>query len=539
MKKSATPKKRPSSADDKMKISRIVDAIVAECSPLPDTTNLFSKIRELEHSDTDYTTFLAKRFSKSTIAEQSFMINHLFPHLKRFSLAESLNSIVQKETLAPRIIIDVLHYLIRSDSMINHQLLDDANQAEEIANQLSALLESKHSLESNEGAALFKKFCETPPSFQLGIVMELTHAKKEKTLPLLLGIVNTKSKLAYNIVDFLGSFTDKNSAYLLNQILKGTKDKDLSKNIKKTLYRLKNKGIEVSPPEPDTTTSKTEKKKVPLPPPTAYATTIDPLGERLILAIKPKTDQELTIFQFLTSDQKGINDLIASVTTPKDFKNYLTKIESTKEITMVEIDLAYCHFLIKESSQHNHTSGTPIPGNYFLWKKFFGEYDTHSKQATIYSLFNADEIRSQEFLLQQSEALIDKYTFTFWLLEWKLLVDTQKKIHDIEDSLLVLSEYQKDERINEIVKNTARLFFDDHKRLSFQRRLEDTAYILWKAGKIDDSKSAFAAALAFAPGGAPSDDHPFALKTVKQNVKFLKEQTEKEKRSESGRIVLP
>jgi len=497
MKKHATPKKAKSSADDKTKISKIVDAIVAECSPLPDTTNLFNKIRELENSNIDYTTLLAKRFGKSTIPEQEFMINHLFPHLKRLSLSESLNSIVQKETLAPRITIDVLHYLIRSDSMINHQLLEDTNKAEEIANQFSTLLESSNSLESHDGTTLFKKFCETPPSFQLGIVMELTHLKGEKTLPLLLKILSTKSKIAHNIIDFLGSFADKNSAHLLNQVLKETKDKELSKNIKKTLYRLKNKGIEVSPTEPDIKT-KTEKKKVPLLPPTAYATTID-----------------------------------------KDFKNYLTKIESTKEITMVEIDLDYCHFLIKESSQRNHTSGTSIPGNYFLWKKFFGEYDKNSDKATTYNLLNSDEIRSQEFLLQQSEGLIDKYKFTFWLLEWKLLVNCQKEIHEIENSLLVLSEHQKDERINETVKNTSRLFFDDKNRSSFQRRLEDTAYILWKAGKIEDSKSAFAAALAFAPGGTPSEDHPFALKTVKQNFKFLKEQTEKEKRSDSGRIVLP
>ena len=154
-------------------------------------------------------------------------------------------------------------------------------------------------------------------------------------------------------------------------------------------------------------------------------------------------------------------------------------------------------------------------------------------------MLNSDEIISHEFLLQQSEELIDKYKFTFWLLEWKLLVDCQKEIHEIENSLLVLSEYQKDERINETVKNTSRLFFDDKNRSSFQRRLEDTAYILWKAGKTEDSKSAFAAALAFTPGGTPSEDHPFALKTVKQNFKFLKEQTQKEKRSDSGRIVLP
>ena len=538
MKKKSTKRKSKPPADDKANISRIVDEIVAECLPLPDTANLFSKIRELENATIDYTTVLSRKFSKSTIPEQGFMINHLFPHLKRLSLSESLNNVVQKETLAPRIIVDILHYLIRSDTIIDNQLLEEANRAEEIVNQFSTLLESNESLESQDGSTLFDKFLEIPSSFQLGIIMELIHFKGEKTLPLILKFFSTKSKIAHNVTDFLGSLADKNSAQLLNQILEGTKDKELSRNIKKTLYRLKNKGVEVPSPKP-TTIIKTGGKEVQLPSPTAYVTTMDPLGERLILAVKPKSDQELTIFQFLVSDQKGINDLIASVAIYKDFENYLSKVKNTKEVTMVEIDLAYCHLLIKESSQRNHVSGTTIPGNYFLWKKFFGEYDTHLDKAMIYNLLNAEEIVSQKILLQQSEDLIKKYEFTFWLLEWKLLVDCYKEIHEVENSLLVLTEQQKDARINETVQKTARLFFDDKNRFLFQRRLEETAYILWETGKVEDSKSAFAAALAFAPGTIPIEDHPFALKTVKENFRFLKEHSQKEKRSESGRIVIP
>ena len=86
-----------------------------------------------------------------------------------------------------------------------------------------------------------------------------------------------------------------------------------------------------------------EKKKVQLPSSTSYATTMDPLGERLILAVKPKNDQELTIFQFLVSDQKGINDLIASVATHKDFENYLRKVKNTKEVTHCTIILCVAY----------------------------------------------------------------------------------------------------------------------------------------------------------------------------------------------------
>ena len=141
MKKSASKKKTSAGADDKAKVSAIVDEIIAECLPLPDPTVLFSKIKDLENIPIDYTSVLSKKFSKSSISEQDFMINHLFPHLKRLSLSESLNAVLQKETIAPRILVDILHYLIRSDTMVDNQLLERANKAEEIAMHLATLLD--------------------------------------------------------------------------------------------------------------------------------------------------------------------------------------------------------------------------------------------------------------------------------------------------------------------------------------------------------------------------------------------------------------
>ncbi len=538
MPKKTSRKKGKPGNEDKARVTRIVDEIVSESSPLPDTTHLFSKIRELENTTADYTATLSKKFSKSTIDEQLFMINHLFPHLKRLSLSESLTSVLKKETFAPRILVDILHYLIRSDTIVDSQLLESATKAGEIASQLSARLEENDRLKSSEAEKLITSFHEMSYSLQLGIVMELLHFKGKQILPLLLTIFSTKNRVAPKVIDFLGSRADENAIYLLNRLLEEIDDKELSKSIKKTLYRLKNKGIEVSPPKA-TKIPPTKKKEIPLPPPSAYATTMDPLGERLILAIKPKSDQELNIFQFLVSDQKGINDLIASITTPKDFDNYLEKISGAKDITMVEIDLDYCHFLIKEASQKNHASGTKIPEHFFLWKKFFTSDKTLLNRAAIHTLLNAEEIKAKELLLKRSEDLVDKYHFAYWLLEWKLLIECYKELYEIENSLIVLTDHQKKSRTAEITQKTARLFFDDKNRILFKRRLEEIAYILFKTDRKEDAQSALAAALAFEPGGVASENHPFALKTVEKNFAFLKEQSQKEQRSDTGRIILP
>ncbi|GEM_PF-2069165 len=537
--KNKEPQKAPGpAAEEKAGIARIVDEILAGCATLPDTTILFSKIRKLEHSAIDYAAIVSRRFGKSTITEQAFMINHLFPHLKKFSLSESLNSVVQKESFAPQILLDVLHYLIRSDTIVDSNLLQSANEAEELANQLGKLLEDSKTMQTQEGARLLTAFAALKPSCQMGIIMELVHYKKDQALPLLASLMQEKSAIAHRIIDFLSSRADKTEVRLLQCLLKETRDKELSKGIKKTLYRLKNKGIEVVLHEP-AAPAPPSKKRISLPSPSAYATTMDPLGERLIVAAKPKTEQDLLILQFLLSDQKGINDLIASTAAQKDFTAYLNKLKTTREISMVEIDLDYCHFLITESSRKNHASGTRIPENFFLWKKMFGRPERELERAAIYTLLSADEIRSQDFLLNQSPSLIEKHESAFWLLEWQLLLDCYKEVYEVENSLLVLSDAQKKVRENEIVQKTARLFFNDANRRLFQRRLEEIAFIFWESGQKDDAKVAFAAAMAFSPDGVPSDKHPFALQTVIKNFSFLKEQSQKEKRSESGRIILP
>jgi len=174
-----------------------------------------------------------------------------------------------------------------------------------------------------------------------------------------------------------------------------------------------------------------------------------------------------------------------------------------------------------------------------LWKKFSNEIGDSLESAMIYRILNAEEIRSQESLLGKSPGLLKERELTLWLLEWRFLLDSYRELYDAEHSTLVLAEYQKEQRVSEIVNKTTRQFFDDKNRLVFQRRLEETAYILWKKGNVEDAKAALAAALAFAPQGVPSEKHPFALKTVEENFKFLKEQAQKEKRSDSGRIILP
>jgi hypothetical protein len=148
--------------------------------------------------------------------------------------------------------------------MVDNQLLERANKAEEIANHLATLLEENASLESQDSEKLLSNFNETSPALQLGILMELFHLKGEKILPLFLHLLKTKNSVAPKIIDFLGSRADTGAVYLLTQILTGTEDKELSKGIKKTLYRLKNKGIEYVPPEPLTAVP-AQREEVPLP----------------------------------------------------------------------------------------------------------------------------------------------------------------------------------------------------------------------------------------------------------------------------------
>ncbi|MFH1624610.1 MAG: hypothetical protein ABID54_05565, partial [Pseudomonadota bacterium] len=175
---------------------------------------------------------------------------------------------------------------------------------------------------------------------------QLIQEAGEKSLLLLTRLVGKSERFDLIIADSLADLPLPGSADLLSQMAEATRDKALEKTIKRSLYRLRGKGVVVrdtTPEDPRASILRTPAKAS-----EGHLSSIDYLGDRLVLVTQPAVTRGLYLFQALINDTKGIRDFQGMEITRKAHREYLTRLKEQTPMEIVEADPSYCQFLIEE-----------------------------------------------------------------------------------------------------------------------------------------------------------------------------------------------
>jgi hypothetical protein len=81
--------------------------------------------------------------------------------------------------------------------------------------------------------------------------------------------------------------------------------------------------------------------------------------------------------------------------------------------------------------------------------------------------------------------------------------------------------------------------FDPGRKSLYRRRLEETAYFLWKTGNENDSQMCLAAALGMEKEGGVLSTHPFLLELVKRTLTARLEEEAKKRAKEADLLIKP
>jgi hypothetical protein len=102
-----------------------------------------------------------------------------------------------------------------------------------------------------------------------------------------------------------------------------------------------------------------------------------------------------------------------------------------------------------------------------------------------------------------------------------------EKLRAIEESPLVLDPLHVEQRREAIFSEAVQKIFDEDFRRIYQRRLEETAYMLFRTSKEEEAKCALCAAWDLKPQGITSEKHGFLQKLVHRSILFYAEGTER------------
>ncbi|MCS6861995.1 MAG: hypothetical protein NZT92_16940 [Abditibacteriales bacterium] len=368
------------------------------------------------------------------------------------------------------------------------------------------------------------------------VLRRLAREGQEKSLPLLRALLDEgEDGYAHAVVEAAGFVASPQSAELLTQVAAQTADKQLSKEARRSLQRLRAAGVVVETfvPRGESILSGAKETRFQQ----AYVSVIDGTGGRMLMAARRMEQPGLVVARAYYTDTHGIAECDASVMKKQEFLEMMATSDDDPFI-WTEIPWDYAHYLLNEARQQNLAHGHELPEEYGVIEQVLGEPEKPYEQPLIYHHVNADEVQAMRHYLESSPDLLERAEFDSWWLDRETAEKYAVKWREAEDSWIVLSQPAQKDREDKILHDATDEVFDDATRALFKRRLEEMAYILWKRHGETAAKQAVAAALALAPDAPAPHHNPFAVAMVKRSVLAAAERDKKEERQE-GRLYVP
>jgi hypothetical protein len=350
--------------------------------------------------------------------------------------------------------------------------------------------------------------------------------------PLLEKDPEASKRVAELMVTIPGQITSR----LLHRMFEVTQDKKVRKIIKRSLYRLRSKGIAVEEilsdkEKPVLRPLQAERKE-------GFASGIDSLGQRLLWLILPHPGRGLTVLHGIVSDQDGIVDFSRDETTRKGFRSFFEEVQEKNPFPFVDMEPSYVAFLFTQLYQLNLKKGSSSQ-DYLRAKSEIEDAKKDYVKPLIYSHLQADDIAGNDRMLKKGADLLKADVYSSWRIEEEQIRPYADDVWEAEESKIVLNQAQKEARFQTIYLKALTDLFTEEKKSLYRRRLEEMAYVLLKLGKDEEAKISLSVALDLENPLNPIQPNPFLFQLVIKSIFALLAEAYEKKSKEVSLIAKP
>jgi len=340
------------------------------------------------------------------------------------------------------------------------------------------------------------------------------------------------------LVFLLGRVADNAAAEALTALEKGAAaDKDLQREIRRSLYKLAQKGIR--PPA-----SESAGKAVPRPILTmapeaeGYCSSVDGGGGRLIWIARPQAGSGLQLLQGMVSDRQGLVQVGGALIRRKELRRMAEDIRKNHGITMISVPWEYADRILYEGFDKAKAAGRTDLEQFPSLRAIFNPAKPKSLPHPVYGRLDAQATRAGAWR-ELSRRLLDEPEFRPWILDEDWMKGYLGQAEQAQESRLVLNQLQKEERFAAIIRDAVREIFFGQNRQLFQRRMEDMALYLLESRREEQAKLALAVAVQLEEGDPGPLDISFLTGWMQKSLAFYLGQTKQKAAEETSLIVKP
>lgn len=360
---------------------------------------------------------------------------------------------------------------------------------------------------------------------------------EEEMIPLLRPILENGPETASQFIEELMSHPSPPVARLFQRLLEIPCEKKIRKMIKRSLYRLKGKGIAVE--QVSVGNQEPIFKPLQAEPPRGFGGPFDFLGKRFLMLVVPHKGRGLTVMQGMVSDTEGLVDFSGGEMARKRFKLFYEEIQKGTPFPFVEMEPSYTGFLFAQAYRLTLERGKASPRDYLLLK---GEVDRIKKEyerPLIYSHIREGEIQGDDLILRRGGDLLKTDLFRSWTLGEEDIRPYADAVWEAEESKLILNQAQKQARFQEIYQRALSEIFPEQRRLLYQGRMEEMAYYLLKSGREEESKISLAVAIDLKKTPNLIQPNPFLFQLVVRSIFTVLSDAYERKEKEFSLIAKP
>ena len=339
------------------------------------------------------------------------------------------------------------------------------------------------------------------------------------------------------IVFSLGKIADSAAAEALLRIEKEAKDKDLKKEIRRSLFKLSQKGLTI----PQATRVE-EKSPAPMlsrsPEIEAYMSPVDGSGGRLVWIVKPQAGHGLQTIQAMINDREGLQRIGGTQVRRKELRNMAQEIKKQHGVTMISVPWEYADRMLYENFEKAKAAGRSGLENFHQLRSIVNTAKPKAQDHPVYRRVNSAEVREGAWR-ELSRRLLDEPEFRFWILDADWVEPFLGQLQEAQTSRLVLNPMQKEERVAGIVRDAVKTLCTGETGKIMQRRMEDMAFYFVEAGRAEIAKLALAVAQQIEEGDPGPLDISFLTGLVQKSFAVYLSQRQSKAEEEPSFIVKP
>jgi hypothetical protein len=259
--------------------------------------------------------------------------------------------------------------------------------------------------------------------------------------------------------------------------------KDVQKAIKKVIFRLKQQGVSI--PENE------DKSDIPFInkgysdfDPEVYIGPIDGTGTRGLLVVVHQASMGIDTGIGVVNSNEGFIQFLHERFSKKRLKE-VKELFTNQVGVSIRTSLSHaCAILEKAYSRTEIKTGDAV-NNYLKIRPLILDNCSPIDHTAIYEFIDPDKTSDKILTNSLINKLLDHELLKSWLIQPESIKPVLDEISQVEDSLIIISDDQKAERINEIKENAISDIFSDPVRLILKDDLEEMAFFFYKLDQIE------------------------------------------------------